>query len=112
MSLIKAGAHNFEGCIEASHRNNHICAFLRLCQAVKENDEETVRVLIQSSEGDSLNHSCSEKLMIFNLVLSPLVQSGKVSFSIPIRIALDAGHKSLAGFLLQNSSKHPRTGMV
>ena len=110
--LIKAGACNFVECIEASYRSNHICAFLRLCQAAKENDEQTIRILIQSNEEDFLNNSCSEKLMVLHLLLVPLLQNGKLNFSIPIRIDLDAGHKSLAGYMLQHSSKHPRTGTV
>ena len=110
--LIKAGAHNFKDCIEACHQSNHVSAFLHICHAAQANDQQMACTLIESYEGDSLTESCSEKLIILHHVLVPLLQNGKLSLSIPIRLAIHAGHKSLAGYLLQHTSKHPRTGIV
>lgn len=110
--LIKSGAHNFEECIQSSKQSNHICAFLRLCQAAMEDDMQAIHILVESKSGDAINHPYHEELMILHLVLAPLLQNGKFNFAIPVQIALDDGHKSIAGYLLQHSSKHPRTGKI
>jgi Leucine-rich repeat (LRR) protein/serine/threonine protein kinase len=113
ISLIQAGASNFEQCIKSSTRTNHILAFIRLCQAALEDDRSAIQLILECDEEEiNYNHPDFPTLNQYRQILSPLLENGKLSVTTPLQIALSANNVLAAGDILLRSTKHPRTGMV
>ena len=110
--LVRIGARNFQQCIDSTPQVNHIVAFLRLCQAALRNDRNAIDVLLCPNEDDIVDNPLYQELVGFRLILGPLIETGKVSLSLPMKIALSCGNVSTAGHILLRSSKHPSTGML
>ena len=110
--LVEAGANNFEHCIRSGQHLNHIVAFLRLCQAVYEDDRTAIQLLLERDESKVSNHPQYPTFLHYRQILMPLVESGKISMATPIRVALKANHIIAAGHILLRLSKHPSSGLV
>ncbi len=110
--LIKAGAYNFEECIQNSGRMNHILAFLRLCQAALEDDQTAIDLLLCWNEDSVSSDSRYPSLMQYNHILMPLIENGTLSVAVPIRVALKYQHTQAAARLLAKTAKNPQPRMI
>ena len=111
ISLVQAGANNFESLIE-NERPNHIAAFLHLCRAAWIDDRNAIQLLLERSEDQIIDHPRYSKLVKYRQILMPLIDNGKISLATPIQVALRNGHTLAAGHILIRFSNHPTSGMV
>ena len=110
--LIKFGANNYKECIDSSRQNNHITAFLKICQAILDEEEDVIDILLARNDEAVENYDKFSELMIFRIILAPLLQNGKINISTAINVAMTSGKLSMAGRILQHVSHHPSSGIV
>lgn len=110
--LIQAGADNFQQCIKAMQRVNHIVAFLRLCQAAHEDDRPAIQLLLERDDDEVACHPRYAMLRQYHHILIPLLDNGTLSIATPTQVALKASNVLAAGHILLRFSKHPSSGLV
>ena len=69
-------------------------------------------MLLCPNEEDIVENPRYQELIDYRMILGPLIETGKVSLSVPMKIAISSGDMSMAGHILLRSSKHPSTGML
>ena len=111
-SLVEAGANSFADCIKRSPQLNYVVAYLRLCQAAYEDDQGVIQILLVQNEKEIMNNSLYPMYAQHRQILMPLLENGKLSVSIPIKVALKAKNILAAGTILLCFSKHPSSGIV
>ena len=85
---------------------------MRICEAVINEDEEVIDILLSRNDESVENKDRYHELMNSRIILAPLLQNGKVSISVAIRVAMTTGKLLMAGRVLQHVSHDPRSGIV
>ena len=112
LPLLRAGACNFTMCIQNSSHVNHVTAYLQLCQAALENNVGVIKLLTDPLEGNVVNNPEFGFYHKFRYILLPLLANGKLSFTVPIRVALRAKNMQAVGELLLHAHLTQKVGRV
>ena len=112
LPLLRAGACNFTTCIKNSSHVNHVTAYLQLCQAALENNVGVIKLLTDPVEKNVVNNPEFGHYHTFRYILLPLFASGKLPFTIPIRVALRAKNMQAVGELLLHAHLTQKVGRV
>ncbi len=91
---------------------NHILAFVRLCQAAREDDQTAIDLLLCWDEDDVCSHPRYSSVMQYNHILMPLIENGTLSVAVPIKVALKYKHIQAAAKLLSKTAKSPQAKLI
>ena len=112
LPLLRAGASNFSECIQSASHVNHVTGYLELCNAAVSNNVTVIQVLTDPNEEAAVRCREFGKYHKARYILMPLFSSGKLPFTIPIRIALRTKSMQAAGELLLHAHLTQQVGRV